>query len=648
MALTLDDVLSAPQDPELLQRHLQKIGVLPPPAPQPQLGIGTITSSGQPSGVAVQPMQPVATAQPKKISLAPLSSPNAPPPSKAGEPVAPDLAAPAASPDAANALRIAPMQPPKITPKESIAAGMELHGTDAHEEGKRQYQEMRPEITAAPGTSQHEEQTLAQMQYDKQHPWGGEISPHPGAIGKIGHVLAKVGNIAGDIVAPATMANIPGTELNKQVQERGEQELLGTERAAESEEPLRAAQTKELEARAAKEGEGAPEIIEDAAGNAVGWRDEKGMPHSLEEESTPQVFKDMADVWQGKAAAKQPHENLEQGLAGAVADALAKGTKPSDDPAVKAWGDELQKYKPSKTADVKTAEDLKQRIAVAVEKGDADTVKQLQSELEATDPEGMARLRESQMRAAESAENARTSRETRKEKEDETLVRAYDKNGNEFLMPKGQADEQGLTHLSKATPKELDDAKQNSAALNDMGAKIKNLSGSLKALDQNAYQKTLIQTALKGHPDDYSTRAATALMSDQSKEYVQDVHSLREAALALPKQTTGGSRVSEVQAQALWNTVPATGGDSKYGTSQLKKFDENLTRLWKKVPQVEGQNRERAFEETKGEGGGGGAPAGKTPVYSPDGTPHYVNSDKVDKFLKDPKYKGWSKNAPAA
>ena len=52
----------------------------------------------------------------------------------------------------------------------------------------------------------------------KNNPYGTEGN-HDSWLGKLGHVAAKVGNIAGNIVAPSTMALIPGTELNKQVQE---------------------------------------------------------------------------------------------------------------------------------------------------------------------------------------------------------------------------------------------------------------------------------------------------------------------------------------------------------------------------------------------------------------------------------------------
>jgi hypothetical protein len=101
------------------------------------------------------------------------------------------------------------------TPKESIAAGMAEHGTSAKQEGKDQYQQLRPMVTDPPGTSEYDREKLAQMDFDKLHPFGGDISANPGRLGKVEHVLSKVGNIAGDVVAPGVMANISGTDLNK-------------------------------------------------------------------------------------------------------------------------------------------------------------------------------------------------------------------------------------------------------------------------------------------------------------------------------------------------------------------------------------------------------------------------------------------------
>ena len=75
---------------------------------------------------------------------------------------------------------------------------------------------------------------VAKAQFEKNTPWGSPTN-HPGILGEIGHVAAKVGNIAGDVVAPETMSLIPGTQLNKNVQAN----KLGSALSADTEANLR-------------------------------------------------------------------------------------------------------------------------------------------------------------------------------------------------------------------------------------------------------------------------------------------------------------------------------------------------------------------------------------------------------------------------
>jgi hypothetical protein len=89
--------------------------------------------------------------------------------------------------------------------------------------GKSEFQAGKPTVTDAPGTSGYFGQRIAAEDYDKAHPWGSPVSAQPGFLGKVGHVFAKAGNIAGDILAPGTMANIPGTDLNKQITRAGDE-----------------------------------------------------------------------------------------------------------------------------------------------------------------------------------------------------------------------------------------------------------------------------------------------------------------------------------------------------------------------------------------------------------------------------------------
>lgn len=86
---------------------------------------------------------------------------------------------------------------------------------------------------------------LGKLQYEKMHPWGTPESAHPGVLGKIGHVLGRVGDIAGTAVAPGVMGMIPGTNLNRQMREnadvaqleKGRQAQIEQERAEPAVEP---------------------------------------------------------------------------------------------------------------------------------------------------------------------------------------------------------------------------------------------------------------------------------------------------------------------------------------------------------------------------------------------------------------------------
>ena len=60
---------------------------------------------------------------------------------------------------------------------------------------------------------------------------------------KLGHVASKIGNIAGDVLIPRVMATIPGTELNRTLQEQGLQGELNTQQKEQNtEESTKAAQ----------------------------------------------------------------------------------------------------------------------------------------------------------------------------------------------------------------------------------------------------------------------------------------------------------------------------------------------------------------------------------------------------------------------
>ncbi len=73
-------------------------------------------------------------------------------------------------------------------------------------------------------------------------PWGTPNN-HPGKLGKVAHIFSEVGNIAGNIVAPNVMANIPGTQLYNESKQAGNTAALDKELGEKSTQEQQGAQT---------------------------------------------------------------------------------------------------------------------------------------------------------------------------------------------------------------------------------------------------------------------------------------------------------------------------------------------------------------------------------------------------------------------
>jgi hypothetical protein len=89
--------------------------------------------------------------------------------------------------------------------------------------GKAEWQRMQVPVTAQPFTPEYYQQQREQADLERSHPWGSPISAHPSGWGELAHVASRIGNIAGDALAPRVMAEIPGTDLNKQLERSGQQ-----------------------------------------------------------------------------------------------------------------------------------------------------------------------------------------------------------------------------------------------------------------------------------------------------------------------------------------------------------------------------------------------------------------------------------------
>jgi hypothetical protein len=579
MALSLDDISAAPNDPTELYKHLTDRGYLQPPPEAPPLvppaTIGGAMSPVAPPPATVKPMtaltkgpeasdfmsRAVAGAGAPRATVRDATDLDMAQPEMGGQPTG-----------GGTDIGVKPMTPPTLTHTEKMALPLTSPGV--------------PDIGSAAYT-RNELERLKEGQQQKP----------TSAIGKIGHVLGRIGNIAGDILAPGITMAIPGSDLNKRWQEDRLKQELGQRTAAEgqaknlaSEEEARDVQTAEGRQRLEKL-QTEQSLEKDAEGNVTGWKDPAGKFHSLDEEGTPQAIKHIAEATTAKAQ-KPSIEKMDNG------DVVAVRTDPKTG---KSTSEVVYHGDPKLETEVSQRTIGGQEHKILINKKTGEDIKDLGAFKTEVKPPSLAQ-------------------ELAKEKAAERLVRGVDADGNIHIVPKSQADEMHLKRIEQATEGARKDAENNTSALNEIGVKTRNLDAELKALDQNALQRGIIAKAMShdtgGAVDSLVKWGVMQGASPQTESFLVAAHNLREAVLSLPKVTTGSSRMTEVQANALWKTiVDASSKDSNYGKKQLQALDEMVGRQWKKVEHVEGNPREYAYPENhKGEGGGANA--------GPEGPPH--------------------------
>ena len=450
----------------------------------------------------------------------------------------------------------------------------------SHAAGKAEYAAGLPKVTAQPFTPEYYQQEQALADFKAAHPLGSDVSAKPGFLGKLEHGLATAGNIAGDVLIPNVMTNIPGTARNEGAQKLAREK--GFNEAEEAEQ--RAASAKNLAAETAKTTAGLAgwqplgdpkqdpttgewfQAAKDPSGN-VRFEPVQGGPTGGDETKRPV----------GDDYAKQFGQQLGTLTAGMTPDdqqkfASAYGIKPTDTGAVAE----------KRLADAKAAAQLTGEERDRKVREDATAAQNAETN----------RLKEADL-AIKQAGGAAGSTE---------VVRGYDANGVPHLTSQADAKAQGYTNLTKATDKDIDTARTHNAVLNDMQAKLNDVVHDSGALNQNEAQRAIIAKALSDQKNTTWTSLLTSGVLSQAteptKDYIQSVLSLRESALGLPKEITGGSRVSEVQASALWSTLPGAGSlDKNYALSQAKKFQANIDRLWQRVDSVQGMEHEQPADE---------------------------------------------------
>lgn len=633
MALSLDDLMKIPDQPS--PEHLLSLGLLkPPPAPPPPAVVSRMTPATpeeklahdyQPDkdlGRALRTDNKFLNAQNKPMAtMSPaVASPEAP---NIGtfEPAAP-----------ADTLGASPGALPALNYKQQMAL---------------------PTISAAvhPGTSQFYENQLERQEAAKANPWGSAEN-HPGVFGKIGHVLSKIGNTALDVVAPATAAIIPGTDLNRREQEAETQRNLASAQERESQQAVRAENIKDTESQIReREGKVNEDLVQDAQGNVTGWKDKRGF-HSLDDPETPQSIKDIAANTTGKNVpeADQPigtdvnalnkqlenrYQVLHPGKSLPDEYKIPENAKKGDYARIDKALSATENAEATKAQRDTLNEMKRQTAALAAQKHDV-TEKAIEAAAQSLAGGDLTSLKNiASMRGEDRLLIYNRAKELNPKFSPNTtdrMIKMVDEYTTGKIGDQLQSFGTFLEHAGAA--KDAADGIYNSSVPSfnkPLNWWKKNLAG-----DAN-YQQFV--TALEPVRKEFEgfLLGGRALYGDDRKnaEIILNENSS-------PAQINAALKQMGHTVQARYNEL-----DHRFQNTVHKTIGETIGPISNEA--LEGAKK---IGVTMGAGGAGEIapvkpPEGKVTVYDPQGTAHFVKSDKVTDFLNDPKYKGWSQNGPA-
>ena len=413
---------------------------------------------------------------------------------------------------------------------------------------------------------------LAREEDQKANPWGSAEN-HPGTLGKIGHVLGRIGNVAGQVFAPATMALIPGTDSNRNLQERGLQNEIG-------------AQQKE-------------QNTEDAtkAAGALGTR-------------KADIEQEQADTAKEKVEQeKQPtakERTLQEKYGDAVEDAIKRGVDPSTDKAVMQYGDaitSLQKQSAPASDVGKMAPEIEAQIGAKPTSTDYGG-KTYPSVAEAQKAWGVDAERVKNAEAAAAGQGRGAGFNASKP------VQALDPNTNTIRwMTAQEAENMGAAPVGegmKVMSKQAQFADIHSAADN-MEKAINNLD---RPLDATQIGKLTLAMRHTDDPTVFQNEIETFLGTQQLTPPQQDLvvwmSQLAERAMSL-RSIAGMGQGSDSLRAAILNTLPSLrSGSTDMMKKQLGAFRNQVGLLEKSVPNLTGPKGGGSGTEP---GAGGGTPS---------------------------------------
>ena len=453
---------------------------------------------------------------------------------------------------------------------------------------------------AEPGSSAFFRSQAARLQDEKEHPWG-TAENHPGLMGKVGHVLSKIGNIAGDVVAPSTMAIIPGTELNRTFRATN---ALGAAGEAQERETKEAIEQERMKHDIAVEDANVRKM------DQIDKRlDETERSHMSNEE------RDLRKIGMTRDSAGQIRPLQDSEMSQKEHDLhAAQLSKQSLDQAK----EELYKFR----ADPNSVQwqIAKKRVAILARQAETAAGRlDLQKDIYKADYEGT------------------------------------DEQGNPLAGVQFDADGHPIGVKVGKGNKTRDAAFQKNYI--DNSEKI-----------ETAYQ--MYQHAMEAYRrGDRQTGASTMLALSQhigttfgqvkNSRQTRDLIEQHKNAIGLVDRLerfgnslVTGDELSESQMKEFGDQIAAFRKlQWEQATKEAKRQNENIDFL---PPDLEGleqsvpapKNSAARRKEDKAAAAAITAPEGKTLVYDPKGDAHAVKTEKLQKFLADPAYAGWSTTAP--
>lgn len=494
--------------------------------------------------------------------------------------------------------------------------------------------------TTAPGLTD----TLAGRLRSREQVLTDKLNPErKTGFGRVGQVLGTVGQDIGAAVAPRIMEEIPGTTLNRRAELGRVREMLGPEQARETLGQTEQARTElerqknEIEMRKA----GMPRMLppgpetvrtNDATqvrqnlweipGQPAQWIDEGDYPKAAGP-AAPLPPAGIPGTLGGGGGAAAPPAPAPGTLPRTQAPPAPAGAPPPTAPPQYTYGKPAEGQIPLKPDEIKQINDEAASFFKGVNKP-VDPAFQLHQGATKEDAARLQEMIKAQQSAAgaeatrQSTEQARKDSQARAQealdlRKDEAAgkwVRAIDNEGKMHYMTRGDYDARSRDFQPNPgilPPGSIEKATDHNTILNEMQGRMNAAAESAVNFNwKDTGQKNLVIQALQQVEQSYADKVIGIPITDflaqnlkklglsgatpQTREYIIDLLSLREAMLGMPKEITGGSRMMEKSIEALYATLPGgTTPDRAWAMHQLQATQSIMDRLrGSRVPIIEG------------------------------------------------------------